>query len=140
SKAANSGLACAEARAGHLDRARARQLWDHLDWHWSPLSTFIATAEILLAEGDAEAALERLDLAEARSKELGLRPRTVASAELRARALLSLGQSEEALAVAEGALPLTREMGYRPMLWRLLAARAAALVALGREDEAAADR
>jgi hypothetical protein len=86
------------------------------------------------------AALKRLDLADARSKELNLRPRTVAGAELRARALLSLGRVEEALAVAEEAMPLTREMGYRPMLWRLLAARAAALAALGREEEAAADR
>ena len=139
-KAANSARACAELRAGTLDWEWVRQLWDYLDWHWSPLSTVIATAEILLAQGDSEAALERLDVVAAQAKELDLRPRAVAGVELRSRVLLSLGRAEEALAAAEEALPLTREMNYRPVLWRLLGARAAALAALDRQEEASVER
>jgi tetratricopeptide (TPR) repeat protein len=139
-RAAESWLAVAALRAGALDRAWARGVWDELDTYWSSLPTVAATAEILLAEGDAGAALAAAEQAAGQAQALDLRPRATALAELRSRALLRLGRPEEALAAADEALPLAEAMRYRPMVWRLRAARAAALASLGRHEEAAAAR
>ncbi len=137
---AESGLALATLRAGTLDFARARRVWDELDTRRPAIPFTITTAEILLTQGEADAALVRLELAAIHADERGSRPRQTAIAEQRSRALLLLGRAEEAVAAADAALPLAEAMQYHPMVWRLRAARAAALAALGRPEAAAVDR
>jgi class 3 adenylate cyclase len=132
-------LVLAALRAGTLDDGWLSGTWDERQsiHFWSPLT---ATAEVLLAQGDAEAALARVDQEAVRAHEQGRRPRWTAIAELRSRVLLRLDRAEEAVGAVDAALPLAEEMGYRQMIWRLRAARAAAMAALGRNDEAAGDR
>ena len=94
----------------------------------------------MLAEGDAEGALARLEPVTVQAEELELRPRTILIQDVRSRALLHLGRADEAVAAVDAVLPLTEQLGIRSLLWRLYAARAAALAALGRHGEAASDR
>ena len=138
--AADAWLGLALARLGTLDDGWVREVWGRLDRYLAAVPTPIATAEILLAQGELDAAVERLDEVGAHAERQWLRPRLAMIAELRSRVLLLAGRTEEALATAEAALPLAEAMAYRPMVWRLLAARAAALAALGRDDEAQTDR
>jgi len=138
--AAQSGLALASLRAGTLDRAWVAEVWDRLDGHWGPAANVTAPAESLLADGDAEGALARLEPLAAQAEQMELRPRTIMIQEVRSRALLRLGRAEEAVAAVDAVLPLTDQLGIRTLLWRLYAARSAALAALGRDDEASADR
>jgi class 3 adenylate cyclase/tetratricopeptide (TPR) repeat protein len=138
--AADAWLGLASVRLGTVDDAWVREVWSRLDHYVVAVPTPIAGVEILLAQGDVEATLRRLDVLAEHAERLTLRPRSVLIAELRSRVLLRLGRAEEALAATESALPLAEAMEYRPMVWQLLAARAAALAALGRDDEAEADR
>jgi len=91
------------------------------------------SAEISLALGHLDLALEQAEQACARLEERGARPDYVSALEIRARILLELGRAQEALSMADAGLEMAEEMGYLSIMWRLQAARARALEALGSE-------
>ena len=138
--AAESGLALASLRAGTLDRAWLEAAWDRLDWHWGPAAIVTAPAEILLADGDADGALARLESLAAKAEAMELRPRIIAVQEVRSRALLRRGRADEAEAAVDSVLQLTEQLGIRTLLWRLYATRAASLEMVGRHGEAVSAR
>jgi tetratricopeptide (TPR) repeat protein len=138
-QAAECVLAVAETRLGRIDRAWALARWDVLETYWSISQTTLPTAELLLAQGDAEGALAQLDELEVQARELELWLRLAAIAEARSRVLLQLGRPAEANAATDDALEFVQERGLVPLGWRLHAARAAALTALDRPGEAAAE-
>jgi len=141
-------LAEALLRSGRLDEAavtaqEAARRRRELEGDASPDSARPTRihGEVLLAQGHAEQALERFDLAARLYEGAGMRA-NIAIADLlvaRARALLALGRSNDALGDLDRATPMLASLvpvsGRR---LRLFATKASAFAALGRVDEARA--
>jgi class 3 adenylate cyclase/tetratricopeptide (TPR) repeat protein len=85
------------------------------------------TAEVLLAEGKAEAALAEVEEAAAKAKAGEHTAEVLDALELQVRILLDLGRTEEGLKLVEDACRMAKERHALPMLWRLLALKGWAL-------------
>lgn len=111
------------------DRPPANTQERRLVWAW---------AELLLAEGDAAAALRIAEeLISSVPGEAADRP-TAALLRLRGAALLALGRLDDAAAALEAAWHAAQARGERPLLWQIQATLARVYRRLGREAPAEA--
>jgi tetratricopeptide (TPR) repeat protein len=93
-------------------------------------------AEMALAEGRQEDALQQAAEAGGLATAIGYRPQLVGALEVQARVLLQLRRPVEAISIADRALQIATEIDYLPMVWRVSAARAQALEELGQAGAA----
>ncbi|MEE9280691.1 MAG: AAA family ATPase [Myxococcota bacterium] len=96
-------------------------------------------AELALATGRADRALELAGRASEAAERNGRRRDLIRVLELKARILTELERRSEAIALAGEALAHAEETGYRTLAWRIRAVRAHALAGAGDPDAAARD-
>jgi tetratricopeptide (TPR) repeat protein len=131
-----------DLRAGNIERAAdrletLRPIFEQAP-HWEAAPLLRVQAELALAQGPAERALEVTQAQVASLRELGQRlalPEALAGL---ARALLSLGRAAEARAQLEEALSEARAMGARMQEWSVLYALGELELAAGEPAAAAA--
>lgn len=123
------------AARGACERAEVDSLLDETGMRLAPADR----AEVELAAGTADAALELADRAIAAAEHGGRRRDLIRGLELKVRVLERLELSAETIALAEEALAHAEESGYRALSWRVRAVRARVLASTGDPDGAAAD-
>jgi class 3 adenylate cyclase/tetratricopeptide (TPR) repeat protein len=129
-------LTTALLRAGKLEAAMLTAITGELETAGWPLPVELL-AEVSLAEGRPDEALQRAEKAILDRSDGGNQYDRVVGMEMKLRALTRLDQAAEAVAVAEDALRIADDGGYLPLVWRLREAKAEALSALGETDAAA---
>jgi tetratricopeptide (TPR) repeat protein len=100
----------------------------------------VICAEVLAAEGDADAALDEIDRHIERADRLGLRRDLTLGRECRSRLLLLADRYDDAASEADRCIDDASATGFRTILWRGYAARARARAALGDRRGADEDR
>ena len=98
-----------------------------------------AMAEVMLARGSLEHALELVEAAISSAEETGMKLDLIPALELKLRILLGMENFSEALAVADTALEQAIKTNYRSMIWRIQANRARTREAMGDEKGARED-
>jgi tetratricopeptide (TPR) repeat protein len=141
---AGSDLMQAELLAGETGRAESlwRQRWDEADgaigWtRWLIAGRLqLARAELELAAGDAEAALQWADRSLTTARRTHRRKYEARSLTIRGQALARLSRKDEALEALRTAIPIADELIGPPARWRARAALGREAYALG-DDETA---
>jgi tetratricopeptide (TPR) repeat protein len=113
---------------------------DQINAHPAMSPSTTLAAEMLLARGEFEAALQCSRAAAEEAWAAEHVPVYVAAGEISARILLALEGWDEVVALCTDTLALARHHGYRPVIWRLEGHRATALKRCGRHDEAQESR
>ena len=130
-----STLAARMGTAGDELRSWAAEASTKIEREPSPL----ATAELALADGTPERALELVMKVADGAKRGGIRQAYIQALEIQLRALLALRRWPEAAALANEAIAEAEQTGCRSLAWRMLAARACARREAGDGAEADGD-
>jgi class 3 adenylate cyclase len=124
---AQESLALALLRSGKTEE---------IDRNSTTQQSDLVLSEVLLAQGDLEAALKRSKAAAEGAQSMERTPVSVTALEVSARILLAMERWHEASSLCLNTLQITRAQGYRPMIWRLEAHRARALESLECSNDA----
>jgi len=94
-------------------------------------------AEVALSAGRLDEAMEHVNRACLKAKELTQYTNYVSHGELKVRILLEMNKVKEALNLIDELLQMAQEMEYQPMIWRIRASKARSHEILGEVDNAA---